>query len=535
MNEYWAAQFDTASGCESATRIQVTVVLDTALDAGTNGTYAVCEVDLVTTNLFDLLGGTPDIDGTWTGPSTLSGGYLGTFEPGTHLEGTYTYTVSTTLGICADATSQVLVDITEIAPPTITETTQSFCLNDFLPDAPTVADLIPNTDIIWYDTESSSTPLNSTDNLIDGEDYWATQTDATTACESATRTQVTVAIISPQLPDNLQTTQTFCLANQPTIGDIEPIDSGILWFDSETSDTPLATSSALSDGGQYWAAQTDASTGCESIARIMVTTFINDIEEATITNVSQTFCASDLPTIASLEVTGIGIIWYLSETDTTPLDSSTLLDNGQDYWAVQTDASTGCQSSTRVAVNVTLTDPGTPSISTLGNEFCIIDNPTIADLNANVSAANGGTITWYDSYPNGLELSLSEFLTEGETYYAIETDADGCASFNPLTVTVTLDSCDQYDIDIYDGFSPSGNGTNDTFSIGKLRLIYPNFTVEFFNRWGNLVYTANASKPDWNGRLNGNGELVPAGVYYYIIYFNKNDRKPVQRRLYLSR
>jgi len=102
-------------------------------------------------------------------------------------------------------------------------------------------------------------------------------------------------------------------------------------------------------------------------------------------------------------------------------------------------------------------------------------------------------------------------------------------------VTVSLEACDEYDVVIYDGFSPTGNGTNDTFKITNLRELYPDFKVEYFNRWGNLIYTANAANSDWNGRLNGDGELSPAGVYYFVIYFNKNDRKPIQRSLYLSR
>jgi hypothetical protein len=49
------------------------------------------------------------------------------------------------------------------------------------------------------------------------------------------------------------------------------------------------------------------------------------------------------------------------------------------------------------------------------------------------------------------------------------------------------------------------------------------------------MYVATANKEDWNGRKNGNGELAPAGIYYYIIYFNKDNKKPIQNRLYLSR
>uniref|UniRef100_UPI003569D15B gliding motility-associated C-terminal domain-containing protein n=1 Tax=Lutibacter sp. TaxID=1925666 RepID=UPI003569D15B len=454
---------------------------------------------------------------------------------GTDLLADGDYWASQTDASGCESASRTVVNVTinKTTPPTTTAANQSFCIKDFLPNTPTIADLsVSGTSIIWYDTETSTTPLNTTDVLISG-DYWASQTGAN-GCESATRLLINVNIINPVVPTTTQTTQSFCLANNPTVANLQATGSTIKWYSSETSTTPLNSTEILTDG-IYWAASTDATTGCESISRLSVTVIINDILPATITNVSQTFCASSKPTISSLDVSGNGIVWFDSQTSTTPLLSSDLLVDGKSYWAAQTNTTTGCLSSSRVVVSVTLTDPKAPIIISLGNEFCKIDKPTLSDLNANVTALNGGTITWYNAYPNGSVLNLSDLLVEGETYYAIETDADSCTSLNPLEVTVSLESCDAYDVEIYDGFSPTGNGINDTFKLGNLRDLYPNFKVEFYNRWGNLVYTANAAKPDWNGRLKGDGELVPAGVYYFIIYFNKNDRKPIQRKLYLSR
>jgi len=771
--DYWAVE--NSFPCESTTRVQTTVQLDAAPNAGTDGSLTVCEIDLTTTNLFSLLGGTPDNTGSWTGPSTLTNGYLGTFEPGVNIEGTYTYTVSSTNGICpddsanvsvvinktpppstslstqvfcdidnptvgdlaitgngvqwyntdssttplnssdalvngedywatqTDATSgcesatrvQVIVTInttpppsttqtnqtfceidnatiadltitgnnvqwydtqtsttplnstdllidggdywasetntttgcesanrivvnvtinttpppsttqtnqtfceidnatvgdlailgnavqwydTETStvpinssdllvdgedywaadtntttgcqsvsrtvvnvtinvtpPPSTTETNQSFCLKDYNPNLPTVGDLIASgNSVVWYGSETGTTPLNATDNLIDGEDYWATQTDSTTGCESASRLVVTVTFINPATPTTSNISQSFCIVDNPTVADLQSNGTNINWYNNEADTTPLNTTDNLIDGEDYWAAESDATSGCESISRLKVTVTINDNTPVTINETTQTFCASDEPTVENLTVTGSTINWYESETSTTPLSINELLLNGEDYWATQTNAS-GCESSTRMVVNVVLTDPGTPTITASGNEFCIIDNPTISDLNANISTTNNNVLTWYNAYPNGSLLSLSEPLVEGQTYYAIQTNTDGCSSVNPLQVTPILDACDQYDVEIFDGFSPNGDGINDSFEIGNLKVLYPNFKVEFYNRWGKLIYTQNATKPDWNGRLNGNGKFVPAGVYYFIIHFNKSNRKPIQKRLYLSR
>ncbi|MDF1518058.1 MAG: gliding motility-associated C-terminal domain-containing protein, partial [Lutibacter sp.] len=528
--DYWATQTISGTGCEIANRLKVTVSITITPPPTTlqnNQTF--CEID--NAKIGDLI---------VTGNGIL---WYATETSATALNladllanGTYWATQTDPISGCESASRlAVTVVINTTPPPTTALANQSFCIKDYLPNAPIISDLSASgTNLLWYATETSVTPLNSADLLSNGS-YWATQTDASTGCESALRLVVNVSVINPETPTTTAVNQTFCATDKPTIASLQVNGTSIIWYTDQTALTPLNSTDLVVNGTSYWAAASDASTGCESVARLMVTVSITDVAPATIDNVSQTFCESDFPTIANLAVTGNGVIWYASETETTPLANTSLLIDGMSYWAVQTNTTTGCESSVRVVVNVSLTSIATPTLISLGNEFCKIDNPTIADLNLNVSANNGGTITWYDAFPNGNLLNTSVALTEGETYYAIETDVNGCKSINPLKVTVTLEACDEYDVVIYDGFSPSGNGVNDTFKITNLRELYPNFKVEFFNRWGNLIYTASAAKDDWNGRLNGDGELSAAGVYYFVIYFNKNDRKPIQRRLYLSR
>jgi gliding motility-associated-like protein len=529
--DYWAAA--VTFPCVSSNRAQTTVVLDAAPYAGVSSSLTECQVSFVTTNLFDLLGGTPDTTGIWTGPSILANGYLGTFEPGINIEGIYTYTVSSILGICPDDSATISVVITIVQPPTITETTQSFCNSQNA----LVADLTPNnSNIIWYNADGN---VLASDTPLENGIYSAAQTEVfgSLTCESINRADVTVTIVNPVMPTGNQN-QSFCLANNPTIGDLQAQTSNpdytLSWYIDDVTDIALLPNTPLVNGTTYYASEVN-NPECESIARLMVTVTISDVAPATIVNISQTFCESNYPTIENLAATGNGIVWYATQTSATPLLVTSPLMNGVAYWAAQSNATTGCVSSVRVVANITLTTIETPSIISLGNEFCKINNPTISDLNLNVAANNGGAISWYDSFPNGNLLNASTALIEGETYYAIETDVIGCKSINPLEVTVTLEVCDDYDIEIYDGFSPTGNGTNDTFKIKNLRELYPDFKVEFFNRWGNLIYTASAAKPDWNGRLNGDGELSPTGVYFFVIYFNKNDKEPIQRRLYLSR
>ncbi len=76
------------SPCTNATA-SVTIVVNTPPDAGTDGEVTAC-IDGPAVLLFPALNGTPDMGGSWTGPSEVDNGV---FVPGAMDAGTYTYMV----------------------------------------------------------------------------------------------------------------------------------------------------------------------------------------------------------------------------------------------------------------------------------------------------------------------------------------------------------------------------------------------------------------------------------------------------------
>ena len=92
------------------------------------------------------------------------------------------------------------------------------------------------------------------------------------------------------------------------------------------------------------------------------------------------------------------------------------------------------------------------------------------------------------------------------------------------------------------GFSPNGDGLNDTLIIPALST-YLEFEMEVFNRQGSKVfeYKRNgALTVDWwdgrsGGKWNLSDDVLPAGTYFYLIRFNRDDRKPETGWIYLNK
>lgn len=122
-------------------------------------------------------------------------------------------------------------------------------------------------------------------------------------------------------------------------------------------------------------------------------------------------------------------------------------------------------------------------------------------------------------------------IANPQTIYVKATNTStGC--FSNTTFQISVYNCPPT---IPDGFSPNGDGINEEFNIAGLYDVFVDFKLEIYNRWGGLVYEGNQQTLKWNGRLKNNKELVPVGVYYYVLHLNDEDYKPIQDRVYVSR
>jgi len=281
---------------------------------------------------------------------------------------------------------------------------------------------------------------------------------------------------------------------------------------------------------------TNNTTGCTIPLNVSDLFVVNALPLAP-TAQNQPFCKVEKATVANLTPHGTQYKWYANETATTPLADTYIL-KSEDYYVREFSAQ-GCQSPA-TKITVAINDSAPPVLNTDGQNFCGLKNPTIEDLSKVTNLPS--SVVWYDAANNGNLLNSATFLINKGTYFGFDyTTTTGCISENYTEVTVSLLDCDaeEYTFFIPDGFSPNGDNINDTFRIPDIEFLYPDYTLEIFNRYGNVMFKGNKNIPNWDGRnaeSAGFGDgIAPNGVYFYIINFNKDNRKAQQGRLYLNR
>ncbi|BFP39695.1 hypothetical protein FGF1_05400 [Flavobacteriaceae bacterium GF1] len=168
--------------------------------------------------------------------------------------------------------------------------------------------------------------------------------------------------------------------------------------------------------------------------------------------------------------------------------------------------------------------------------FCTLEKHTVSDL----AASGNGTLHWYLGKGDTVELEGDVDLVDGTVYYGLLEDSNGCTSnLVAVTVRISMQDCEESPKADRLGFSPNGDGINDTFSISWLKDDYPNYIMSVYDRNGTLVYRGSISTPDWDGSADrgvvlGDGKL-PNGVYYYTIDFGDGTTPQAQGIVYLNR
>lgn len=97
------------------------------------------------------------------------------------------------------------------------------------------------------------------------------------------------------------------------------------------------------------------------------------------------------------------------------------------------------------------------------------------------------------------------------------TSSEGCT--DAVTKVIWLDPANT--LYMPNAFSPNQDGWNEQFGPegeGLQRL--NDYKLLIFNRWGEVIFKTDDPAIGWDGRANGNGEILPYGVYTWLLEFS---------------
>ncbi|WP_345275088.1 gliding motility-associated C-terminal domain-containing protein [Litoribaculum gwangyangense] len=534
---YYATQTDATTGCESSVRTPVLATIYISPNAGAQNITPIvaCNNDN-NIDLFTGLDGTQDAGGIWNNDNAIGSLSGNIFDSTGVSAGTYSFTYTVVASApCLDDSETITITIEEPLSAGTDGAPLDLCSNNGTVDLFTQLGGTPDVGGTWSPALASGTGVF--DPLVDADGTYSYT--VANACGTNTSNVVVTVTLAPNAgTDN---SVALCRIDAPidlflSLG--AAAQSGGTWSPALASGTGIFDPAIDAPGVYTYTVNAVTPCAPDSTADIIV--IVDDTPTPPVTNSNPEFCAADVPIVSDLNslISSTGTInWYQDAALTLPLNGSEALVDGEDYFATQTN-STGCESSSSAQINAIVNDSPTPILLNPAQEYCINDDPTINDLTSNLNYNSAQyNVVWYDSDIGGATVSGSMTLTN-TTYYAALIDiTTGCESSIRLSVTPNVTACGQ--LQLPDGFSPNGDGVNDTFDVDNLAIIYPNFEIEIYNRNGNIVYKGNANTPRFDGTSNQSRVVakgnLPVGVYFYIFRFNDGVNNPEQGRLYLSR
>ena len=545
-NAYWA-EITISGGCTSTNRTQAVINLVDKAATPAPLTNEFCSSATPTISDLAVQASTPI---QWY-TSQSGTAYTSTSLP---LDDTKEYWVSQSgSNGCESDRIQVTYTISDVAPnpePAVnnfcTAGGMVFTLADI---AFTDASLSREGTILYFSDEAGTTAIPSTEVLDNvSSPIYAQQVIAGTCVSDVVAVNFTLQGVASKPTIS---PVTLCLESNPLIQDlIDVLEaetlSSISLFEDETTTTAIDVNTALASiSGSIYASQT-ISTGCGSIERTLVSLALSSPTISSDDFISS-HCSIEAPTLANAYLGSENVVWF--DANDVPLSGSEVLQDGVSYFA-QIEEDT-CKSE-RLEIVITLILVSDPIPSSTNTEFCGIEEKVIADLledeagNPRFTIPENHTLIWCDSddratrniLDNDTVLENSEYFAVYEVSTTVDDETIICES-NPVSINVDLTVCPPESLTIPDAFSPNGDAINDTFELQNIAFVYPDYDIEIYNRYGRLVFKGDIDVGFWNGKSNQSGllssDVLPTGVYFYVINFNRFNSKPYQGQVYLKR
>ncbi|WCM41543.1 fibronectin type III domain-containing protein [Flavobacterium sp. CBA20B-1] len=467
MNQVYNALLTAPSGCETTKAVTINVA-DVVTPVVQSQTF--CQATPVSNVV-------------------VTGGTNATFEfyssatattPITNITQTGTYYVEATQGNCKSVRVPFTATVTPLALPTA-QFTQVVCGGGTV--SALMASGVSGSQIRWYSSATSTTPLASTTPLVDNTTYYASQTLG--ACESG---RIAVLVDINAAPASL-TPQTISICGTLNYGNVnlnQIPGAELVWYPSATSTTPIPNNGQIVNGTYYVSQKVN---GCESLRVQVIATAQGSVPAPTAT--IQNICGAG--TVAQLNaqiLPNATAEWYSNATAVTPLAANTPLTNGTYYVSQRV----GNCVSVKVPVAVRLISTAAPAVAPI----TLCAGSTVGSIT--LPTPSGVSYRWYVNSTSTVVLPSTDVLQSG--YYFVTRVENGCESAR-TQVQITINSRPNSPT----GASPQTFNDTDNAQISSLIMTQPN--VVWYATYDDAMKGLNP--------LNQNMPLVDQTTYYAVI------------------
>lgn len=474
------------------------------------------ELDGVSSGLY-----TTDIDGLAIDAET------GSITPQDSDAGTYNVTF-TVVGRCPTTTSTEVTIIPIPVPGT--GSTLEVCEQSELVD---LNDLLQGEDLDGIWTNSEGTEVGNTFDPVSPGSNVFTYTVINEPCP-AESADVTVNVITAPVSGVPAENTVFCFDQSQVSLDelIVDADADGVWTDA--NGIVLEDSYIFAGSGDFTLTYTTTNAICGDRSTDVVVTVI-PVPDAGEDVGLETFCEGEEVNLNDLLVAADDDgQWF----DPEGIESEDVIDLsvlGSQVYTYSINRVPCPEVSTEVTFEVV--EGTTPGVPTDGqNNLCPDDQSNVNLFNYLVGPDLDGV--WTDGDGNVVTNTfVPSFEGDYEFTYTVSSMECGDVSAT-IIINVSEGNCEVLvELDIPEGFSPNGDGMNDEFEIQGLNELFPNNSLQIFNRWGAEVLAASPYNNDWNGKaetgLNA-GEQLPVGTYWYILDLG-NGADPIMGSVYLNR
>lgn len=149
--------------------------------------------------------------------------------------------------------------------------------------------------------------------------------------------------------------------------------------------------------------------------------------------------------------------------------------------------------------------------------------PIDCELSAASVKAIGGTPPYQYTWSHGATGDTLSSIPEGG-YWMKVTDSSQPPKDSLIQFYVDKKVCK---VGFDNRFTPNGDGINDVWGANQVIREFPNFLLQVFDRWGQLVHQQRNKYEPWDGTHLG--IKVAEATYYYIFFYKEGDNKKIEK------